>query len=488
MEIIPLNAIDFYKSSHRSQYPEGTELIYSNFTPRGDSHAHPLAQGCIVNFGVEMMIQDYISDCWNRGFFEKSKDEVIKNYTRRMDNSLGAGAVPTDHVEHLHDLGYLPLHIKALPEGIYVPLRTPVLTIRNTVKEAFWLTNYLESAISAYLWKPMTTATIAYAYRDILEKWAIITGGDLGFVPLQGHDFSFRGMSGLHDAAISGVGHLVSFRGTDSVLAIDAAEKFYEAAPSCGVSVPATEHSVMCAGGRETEIDTFRRLINKVHPTGIVSIVSDTWDFWKVLTEYLPELKQEILDRDGKVVIRPDSGNPADIVCGDPSAPEGSPEYKGAIEVLWDLFGGQVNSGGFFELHEKIGLIYGERITLDMAEEICRRLCEKQFCSTNLVFGIGSYTYQYVTRDTYGLAMKATYSEANGAAEELYKDPATDNGVKKSAKGLLRVNEDMSLTDQVSWEEEETGMLESVFLDGKITRFTAFEEIQQRLHGDILPF
>ena len=175
-----------------------------------------------------------------------------------------------------------------------------------------------------------------------------------------------------------------------------------------------------------------------------MSIVSDTWDLWEVLTEYLPQLKDEIMARDGKVVIRPDSGDPVDIICGtrlgnDTTGSQSTSTESGVIELLWDTFGGTINEKGYKELDSHIGCIYGDAITHERAREIFERLEAKGFASTNIVFGVGSFTYQFNTRDTFGFAMKATYGEVNGVGREIFKDPITDNGEKKSAKGLLMV-------------------------------------------------
>jgi len=236
----------------------------------------------------------------------------------------------------------------------------------------------------------------------------------------------------------------------------------------------------MCLGGEgENEIETFRRLFVDVYPKGIVSVVSDTWDYWKVLNEFLPKLKEEIMARDGKLVIRPDSGDPFKIICGDMEAPD-PVVRKGSIEHLWDVFGGTVNSKGFKQLDSHIGLIYGDSITLDRCRDISRRLMQKGFASTNVVYGIGSYTYQYTTRDVFGFAMKATHGIINGKAIDISKDPKTDDGLKKSAKGYLRVNEDLTLSEQVS-EKEEGGMLETVFKDGVLVKEQSLSEIRNRL-------
>ncbi len=315
-----------------------------------------------------------------------------------------------------------------------------------------------------------------------------MTGGDLDFVNLQGHDFSFRGMAGLEAAMMSGAAHLLSFTGTDSIPAIDFLEQYYHAdsdKETVGLSVPATEHSVMCMGTELNEVETFKRLINKTYPRGIVSIVSDTWDYWKVITAYIPTLKNDILKRDGKVVIRPDSGDPVKIICGDPDAMPGTPEYKGSVECLWETFGGTSTKNGYKLLDEHIGLIYGDSITLKRCEVICEQLEAKGFASTNVVFGIGSFTYQYVTRDTYGFAMKATYGEVKGKGRAIFKNPKTDDGTKKSAKGLIRINGENGrvthMHDELTWAEEQGGMLQTIYKDGKLIREVALSEIRALL-------
>ena len=282
----------------------------------------------------------------------------------------------------------------------------------------------------------------------------------------------------MESAISSGMGHLLSFSGTDTIPAILVAEKYYTSNVPVGGSVPATEHSVMCAGGEESEFETFERLITEVYPSGVVSIVSDTWDLWKVLTDYMPRLKNTIMARDGKVVIRPDSGDPVNIICG-------TSDKLGVIEHLWNVFGGSITPQGYKLLDPHIGAIYGDSITLDRAKRICDRLVEKGF-APSLVFGVGSYTYQYNTRDTFGLAMKATYAKINGQDCSIFKSPVTDDGMKRSARGLLSVGKhasgDYYLEEDVTPTTECCGELSTVFLDGIIHGQQTFNQIRNRLH------
>lgn len=493
----PLTSCDFYKVDHRRQYPEGTEMVYSNFTPRSAHYnviPAPLFNGCVTFFGLQYFIRKFLIEDWNANFFKRSKTDVVAAYKKRLDSSLGTDSVPVEHIGELHDLGYLPLVIKALPEGTQVPIGVPCLVMYNTDPRFFWITNYLETILSAYLWKAITSATIAKHYRILLETHAKKTGADLGFVDFQAHDFSFRGMSGPDDAALSGAAHLTSFKGTDTILAIDLVEDFYNGSASgelIGASVPATEHSVMCMGTKEAEIETFRRLITELYPKGIVSIVSDTWDFWKVVTEYAAELKTEIMAREGKVVFRPDSGDPVKIICGTGYSvglhrDYRRPSMKGAVECLWDIFGGTINEAGFKVLDDHVSLIYGDSITLERAHLILKGLHVKGFASSNVVFGVGSFTYQHNTRDTFGFAVKATYGIVNGEGREIFKCPATDDGTKKSAKGLLSVeivDGKLVLKDQQPHLDMPGDLMIHVFKNSKLLVDQDFSDIRKRIKG-----
>lgn len=492
MKMNPILAIDGYKVSHRAQYPQGTTQVYSNFTPRSDRFfSSPVADGKLVFFGLQGFLQWFMVDLFNDAFFARPQEDVVNEYKAVMDSYLGKDAVPVDHIRALHNLGYLPLHIKSLDEGSKVPMKVPVLTITNTRDEFFWLVNYLETVLSAELWKASTNATIAHHYRKVCEQWAVKTCSDMSHLDFQCHDFSFRGMAGLQDTMQAGAGHLLSFKGTDSIPSLLYARDHYTAGEDyfIGASIPATEHSVMCMGEKEQEIETFRRLIVDLYPQGFVSIVSDTWDYWRVMTEYTRELKQIILNREGRVVFRPDSGDPVEILCGtgadDDTRNTRTPEEKGSVEVLWEIFGGTVNEKGYKVLDPHVGLIYGDSITLARADEILRRLEAKGFASSNVVFGVGSFTYQYNTRDTFGFAMKATWGAVNGEGRMIFKEPKTDSGLKRSARGLLRVERDaqgeLQLHDEQTWEQERTGELKTRFLDGKLYNVDHFEQIRQRL-------
>jgi nicotinamide phosphoribosyltransferase len=478
---------DGYKVDHRRQYPEGTQRVFANLTPRKGRDADD--EG-VIFFGLQAAIQRYLIEHVQETFFNRDEDEVAIEYFDAMLDYLGPNEIGVEHVRALHRLGYLPLQIRAVPEGTFVPYGVPVLTIENTVDEFYWVTNYIETLFSAAIWKAITSATTAFKYRVALEFWAAQTGTAPEFVDWQGHDFSFRGMSSPESAMFSGAGHLTAFTGTDTIPAIHFLRHYYDADGLVGGSVPATEHSVMCAGGKEDELETFERLLD-LYPEGIVSVVSDTWDLWKVLTEYLPALKDKIMARNGKLVVRPDSGDPVKIICGDPDAPDGSPARFGVVRLLAQTFDVTLNEEGYMVLNEHVGTIYGDSITLERANEICRLLAEDGFASGNVVFGIGSYTYQYNTRDTHGFAIKATWAQVNGEEHLLFKDPVTDDGTKRSARGRLivaHVNDELKLVDGMTEAEHAEAhiddLLQTVFLNGHLGR-TTLAEIRGRIADEV---
>ena len=475
---------DGYKTGHHQQYPNGTEEVYSNWTPRSNKYA---PEGCnkVVSFGQQFVIK-WLHDYFDSNFFSKPKKQICEEIKTELSIYLGT-EYDVSHFEKLHDLQYLPIRVKSLQEGVEVPIRVPMVTVVNTNKDFYWVTNFLETILSSMLWQPMTSATIAINYKRIFKKWALTTDKEnLGFIDFQGHDFSMRGMGGLQSSQSSGMGHATVFMGSDTLPVISGLRKYYNAEGFVVGSVNATEHSVMCAGTKDDEIGTFKQLID-TYPSGILSVVSDTWDLWKVLTDYLPRLKDEILARDGKLVIRPDSGDPVDIICGEEKELGGkSPKEKGLIEILWDVFGGIVNKQGYKVLDSHIGAIYGDSITTERAESICQRLHKKRFATTNVVLGIGSFTYQFNTRDTFGFAMKATSVVVNGERREIFKDPITDDGIKKSAKGLVKIElieDEYVLIDQVTEDEEKEGELQVIYEKGRLINEINLQKIRDRINN-----
>lgn len=483
----PTLMCDWYKISHKDQSPKGTQFTWTNWIAR---FSRIPGVNMVVSYGFQGVIKEYLIDYFDENFFNRPKKEVIAEYVRYVKYGLGVENPDATHLEQLHDLGYLPLRIKAIAEGTRVPIGVPLLTIENTHEDFSWLPTYLETLLSNELWMASNSATLAVEFRKILNHYAMKTIGHLLDVDFQDHDFSMRGMAGLQAAMMSGSGHLLSFTGTDTIPAIWYLERYYNAdieKELVGASIPATEHSVMSAHGLD-EQKTYEYLIKEVYPKGFVSIVSDTYDFWNIVGQIIPDLKSDIMARDGKVVIRPDSGDPVLIICGDPDSDN---EYarKGLIECLWDTFDGTISEQGYKILDPHIGSIYGDAITIDRCREICKRLEAKGFATTNIVFGVGSFTYQYNTRDTLGFAMKATHTVINGEEKMIFKDPKTDSGIKKSLKGRAVVLETeekgIHVIDQLNREEQDSydavDLLEEVFVDGELIRDMSLAQVRENL-------
>lgn len=645
---LPHGAADGYKYGHPAQYPDGTQIVVSNLTPRSTRRGNSTH---VVLVGTQYFVKRELIERWNTEFFQKPKGEVIAQFTRYINSYFGPdNKVGFHHMAALHDLGYLPIKIYALPEGTVYPLRVPCVVIFNTHHDFYWLTNYLETIFSTNIWGICTSATTAKIYKDLLTNYAMATVGDASFVIYQAHDFSFRGMFGAEAAVMSSFGHIsVGFVGSDTFPVLKFAEDWYGAnvdTELVACSVPATEHSVMCAGaavaahnvtqepenqdeklkklvagfaeespklaamamsvisgetkladgrysseqtdnqpvvynfftvadgkidslGEERvreggtywyrsnpvhkenvqvtqaasqealtlgELETVRRLINVVYPKGIVSVVLDTWDFWKVLDPNggtLAQLKPDIMARDGKLVVRPDTGDPIKIVCGEAkpviclngdtlaevieqgysyvwcrgnyyyleaaaeanghpfpvprllAEHEVTPKLKGAMQCLAETFGTTLSPKAYKLLDSHVGLIYGDSITIQRAAEILNQLWILGFASTNIVFGIGSYTYAYVTRDTDGYAVKATWVQVNDEPYEIFKDPATGDGTKKSATGLVAVYKDEKgefyYKDHATWEELENCELKLIFENGKLVKETTLQEIRAEI-------
>ncbi|MGQ0287086.1 nicotinate phosphoribosyltransferase [Pasteurellaceae bacterium 22721_9_1] len=475
---MPILLCDFYKVSHREQYPEQSQVIYSTFTPRSNKLAPHIDR--VVCFGFQGFIIKYLINYFNQNFFARPLDEILNEYIDFIDRTLGMKTTG-EHIAQLHKLGYLPLRIKAIPEGQSVALKVPVMTIENTHKDFFWLTNYIETMINVSLWQPMTSASIARLYRKTLLQYAQETCDNQDHIPFQSHDFSMRGMSSLETTESSGAAHLTAFLGTDTIPAISYVEYYYGSKELIGTSIPASEHSVMSSHGVD-ELPTFRYLMKKF-PNNMLSIVADTTDFWHNIGVNLPILKDEIMARPdmAKIVIRPDSGDAMDILCGNLNA-ETEIERKGLIESLWDIFGGVVNSKGYKVLDPHIGVIYGDGVNFEKMINILNGLKTKGFASSNIVFGVGSRTYQSNTRDTLGFAVKATSIIIDGKEKAIFKAPKTDDGLKKSQKGRVKVLDWDHYIDGLTADDDfSDDKLQLIFENGMLHNLTDFDQIRQRV-------
>lgn len=517
---------DAYKVPHPTMYLKDIQGTHSNYTNRFGKHSNIAGNDEVMLAGLQYFILSVLIKDWNETFFDRPKEEAVGEYSRIV-NSVAGTKVSVTHMQALHDLGYLPLEIRAVEEGTTVPYGVPSITIDSTEEGFGWCSNMIETVMSSEISGICTSATTALAYRTRFEKEPSLA--ESGMCPFLGHDFSYRGMlGGTQHAAMSGFGHAISFLGSDTLPVIGFAEKWYgercdESPVICSVS--ATEHSVatsfiLCVveALAETgewngitlqqyegmfnvkdldpklmaEIIYMQYLMTEVVPEGVLSLVCDSFDFWGIIQHALPALKPFIEGRKGTIVIRPDSGDPVEVICGldEATAKErGACEYerKGLIECLGDLFGTTRTSEGLKALPHHIGAIYGDSITLERQDQIIEGLKAKGLVPF-VVLGIGSFTYQYVTRDTHGSAVKATNVTYNGKDVAICKDPKTDR-TKKSAKGILMVvkNSDgkLALRSEVSREEQrsDANELKVVFRNGKLLKRTTLEEIRERVNA-----
>lgn len=550
---------DFYKISHRCMYPNGMTKLYSTWTPRSGKF-FPESK-FVIWYGLQGFIKTYLIDYFNKWFFNRPLEEIIAEYKLYIHNTFDEEA-HTEHIEALHKLGYLPIEIKALPEGTKVPYRVPCCTVTNTHSDFAWVTNYLETLFSCNLWLPTTTATRAYIYRKIIEKYIDLTSDNKDWKRVGCGDFSFRGMSSLEAAITSGAAFLTSFTKTSTIPSIRylcdnyGADVTKEDVGSWSASV---EHSCTTSnfavdGDEET---FFVKMCTELYPNKPFSFVADSYDYWNFVNNIVRKNKDIILNHTGRINIRPDSGNPEEIICG--KAPmwkeydskesfenyysvsemmrslyaderdangelvpiyldiagekfivtwettgkndifyyrNATIEERGTLDILWEIFGGTVNSKGYKVLNPHIGIVYGDAITVQSCESICQHMMNLGYAVENVVFGAGSYSFQYNTRDTQGWAYKATYAEIDGKPILVYKDPKTSDGLKKSQKGMVRVYKDENgelqfidgitvgqvVTDNLKLSDFD--LLETVFVDGKLVRNHTLEEIRLRIHAD----
>lgn len=453
------------------QYTPGCNKVYSYLNARYDKNFQD-----IVFFGLQYYLKEYLS--------KPITPEMAEEFIEYYEAVLGQKSEESNtKIRSLAKLGYWPLEIKALPEGTVIKPKNALLTITNTHPDFYWTVGFVESLLLK-VWYPITVASCCYKYRKLVEKMFKETVDDdmKWLIPFMVHDFGFRGDSSEEGAGLSGVAHLASFTGSDTVPARWAAKKFYgPATEPIMLSVPASEHSVMCSFGRDNELAAFEHMLD-LYPEGIVSIVSDTFDVYKVLTEFCGTLKDKILARNGKTVFRPDSGNPEHIICGNPDAPADSPEGLGCIRLLDKMFGSTLNSKGYKVLNPKVGLIYGDGMYYERYERTLQKLQQMGYASSNLVIGVGGILRNW-SRDALGMAIKATHVEVNGIPQDIEKDPVTDHG-KKSHKGLIYVD-DSGTHDMATKEQEATGQLKTVFRNGYLVGSTNLDEIRARINASL---
>jgi nicotinamide phosphoribosyltransferase len=460
---------DVYKLGHMRLYKPGTTKVYSYLCARSDRKEKDA-----LFFGL----QPYLK-LLEKGVSQEDAEEFMSYYTEILGTTPPADI--SQKITALVKLGYIPLEIKAVAEGTFLANKNVLATVTNTHPDFAWIVGYFESLLLK-VWNTTSVATLSHKFkRLVVEKTKETSDSDF-LIPFLVHDFGYRGVSSEQTAELSGAAHLVNFCGSDTIPAIKFMKENYAGTGLIGASVPASEHSIHCSFGptAQDELDYVNNMMD-MNPTGIVSVVSDAYDYWRMLTVTLPQVKNKILARQGKYVVRPDSGDPMKILCGNPDAEVGSPEFKGTFVLMDELFGSTINSKGYKELNPNVGVIYGDGMYYDRYKAILEKMQSMGFANTNLVIGIGGLLLQQHNRDDLGFAFKATYAEINGDATELYKDPITDPG-KKSHKGLMSLDKDSNgayhTTDQVTWKDEKGGELKTVFLNGKVVKEYSLEEIR----------
>ena len=481
----PMLLIDFYKAVHAEMLPKNITKSVSYFTPR---MSRIKRWDKVVMFGLQGFIQTYLIDYFNNEFFNKPFNEVIADYKRIMDATLGKDAYKIDKIEKLHQLGYLPIEVIALPEGTRVPMHVPMFGITNTHKDFAWLPQSLESLISAESWHPMIAATVGATYREIVDKYYSLTCDDTVPRARALGAFDFRGEECLESAVKAGAGWCLSFLNTATVPTIPYLEKYYECdctKEPVAFGSPSTEHSVMCSNYAidGDEITLLRRLLTEIYPNTSFSCVLDSYDYWNVIDNILPQLKEEIMNHNGCMLMRGDSGDCVEVVTQ-------------TVFKLWDQFGGTINSKGFKVLDPHVKAIYGDSITIQRCEEIYKILMEHGFACSNVALGVGSFSMQCIeedgilkpfTRDTFSSCIKATYCEIDGKPYPIFKNPK-DGGFKKSQKGCCVVSyngDELVYEDEYTWTEAVVNYkneLRTVFVNGVFIEKQSLSEIRDILH------
>ena len=588
----PLLLIDFYKSTHHEQYPKGLTKMVSYYTPR---MSRLKDVDTITFFGLQAFIKEYLIDGFDTMFFNRPEDEVVAEYERILDYTLGKGAYESQKIKDLHRLGYLPLEISAVPEGMATKVGVPQIEITNTHPDFVWLVNTIETMLSCTMWHTQISAEVGYRYRKIVDKWVARTCDPSVNPRKMLGDFSMRGQHSVESAIKSSAAWTLSFDNTATVPAIMWLEDNYNCnveTDSVAYGAISTEHSVMCSNYSVDgdEITHIKRLLTEIYPNHSFSMVSDSYDYWRLVTELLPQCKDEIFAHNGTLSIRGDSGNPVEILAGkdiihlDASETEGydlfvddrdtqdwideycldtelnenktlyfkyndkyyavkvycdwtnergawtdrkyyyvdrynctyeeiepNAELLGTVWALDQIVGHTVNSKGYKVLNPKLKAIYGDSIIPDYADEVYRRLEAQGYAANNVVMGVGSMSMMALvgkdeetgklvfagehngtncgpyTRDTFGIAVKATYAEdENGKPINIFKQPKALVW-KKSQKGCCIVAPDgMSYTDEHTWDDvvhANDNLLEQVFYNGNLAWEQNLQSIRTNMYG-----
>jgi nicotinamide phosphoribosyltransferase len=441
--------VDSYKSSHFLQYPPNTTKVFSYIESRGGKYAQT------VMFGLQPLLK-------------KLEVGVTKENVEEAKTFFEAHGEPFNYDGWMYIVnelkGKLPIKIKAAPEGSVIPTGNALVTVENTDPKCYWLTSWLETQLLR-VWYPITVATQSYTIKKIIKSYLEATSDDpAAELPFKLHDFGSRGVSSEESAALGGAAHLVNFMGSDTVAGVVLANRVYKS-PMSGFSIPASEHSSITSWGRDGELAAYRNMLKQfAKPGALVACVSDSYDLYNAVENlWGGELKKDIEESGAILIVRPDSGNPVEVVLK-------------TTQLLDSRFGSTYNTKGFKVLNH-VRVIQGDGINEESIRQILEVLKANGYSATNIAFGMGGALLQQVNRDTQKFAMKCSHAVINGKSVEVYKDPVTDHG-KKSKKGMLDLVYRMNKFETIQGDNAWGSVLKVVFQDGKVTKEYTLDEIR----------
>jgi nicotinamide phosphoribosyltransferase len=443
---------DSYKQSHWKQYPENTSVVYSYLESRGGDFP------ATIFFGLNYLIKRYLE---GQVVTQEKIDEAESYFKPHMGIFNREG---WEYILRVHG-GRLPVRIKAVAEGSVVPTHNVLMTVENTDPNCFWLTNFLETLL-VQVWYPTTVATLSRECKIVIAKYMSETSDSMDGLQFKLHDFGCRGVSSMESAGIGGAAHLVNFMGTDTVPALVVSRRYYGESMA-GYSIPAAEHSTITSWTKSEEGRAFGNMLEQ-YPDGLVAVVSDSYDIYNACDKlWGEELRGRVLGRNGTLVIRPDSGNPCDVV-------------PAILKILWERFGGTTNSKGYKVLDPHVRVIQGDGVNLVSIGHILGEVKDAGFSADNLAFGMGGALLQSINRDTQKFAFKASYAVVNGEEREVFKQPVTDSG-KNSKRGKLKLAvDDEGVYDTVPYDVICRDRLETVFENGEAIGSTTLADVRKR--------
>eukprot|EP00055_Hartaetosiga_balthica_P010859 m.47669 g.47669 ORF g.47669 m.47669 type:complete len:461 (+) comp7349_c0_seq1:84-1466(+) len=447
---------DSYKASHHKQYPPNTTTVFSYFESRGGMFDE------VVFFGLQCIIKKYLL---GKVVTEEKIQEAKELWSLHFSDESIFNEEGWRHILNEHD-GHLPLIIRAVPEGTVVPTKNVLFTVENTDPKCFWLTGWVETLL-VQVWYPCTVATNSRENKKIIKQYLDETADNADGLPFKLHDFGFRGVSSVESAGLGGMAHLVNFLGSDTMMAVVYARKYY-GEKIAGFSIPASEHSTITSWGEEREKEAMRNMLEQF-PKGLVACVSDSYNIWDAISEiWGGELKQNIIQRDGTLVVRPDSGEPTKIVVK-------------CLKLLEKSFGAEKNSKGYKVLPPQIRLIQGDGIDLEMIKDILSAMKKNKWSADNIAFGSGGSLLQKLHRDTMQFAFKCSSVIVDGEEREVFKNPITDPG-KKSKRGrlsLVNSKDGILKTMQHGEGKSDSNLLQVVFKDGNLLVDQSFADVRK---------